>query len=288
MSTALAVVDNPRVNYRDKIETIKQTVAIGATDAQLEMFLTLCERYGLDPFLHEIWFVKGVGVMTGRDGYLKAAMRDQDYDGIVSAAVCEGDSFSMSPIIPTVTHTFGAKRGSVIGAYAVVFHKKRRPAVSYASFGEYNKGGQTWGTYKSAMICKVAEIFSLKRQFGISGLITEEETGPDHQYAEVTAISKDQAIDIPKREYTEAIPGDPLGIAGRQEEKPWRNMGELRTVFTGLKDSLSALNLGATYEGALREFGVEAPETFKDPAKALACYKALQERLLDAEAGSAQ
>ena len=32
-----------------------------------------------------------------------------------------------------------------------------------------------WKTYPSAMICKVAEAFSLKRQFGISGLVTTEE-----------------------------------------------------------------------------------------------------------------
>ncbi|GAC1439069.1 MAG: hypothetical protein NVSMB58_35410 [Terriglobales bacterium] len=165
------------VNYREKIQTIKDTVAKGANDSQLEMFLTICNQYQLDPFLKEIYFVPGVGVMTGRDGYLKVAMRDANYDGIVSAAVCEGDEFEINPVLPEVKHKFGAKRGEVIGAYALVFHKQRRPAVCFAPFSEYRKSSSIWQTYKSAMICKVAEVLALKRQFGINGLVTEEEIG---------------------------------------------------------------------------------------------------------------
>lgn len=164
-------------SFRDKIETIKQTVAKGATDAQLEMFMTLCERYSLDPFLKEIWFVPQAGIITSRDGYLKIAQRDPDFDGIVSATVCDGDHFEMDPMAPTVRHSFGAKRGPIIGAYGVVFHKKRRPALCFASLNEYKKSSGSWSTYTSAMICKVAEVMALKRQFGISGLVTEEEIG---------------------------------------------------------------------------------------------------------------
>lgn len=164
-------------SFRDKIDTIKQTVAKGASDAQLEMFLTLADRYQLDPFLKEIWFTPQIGIITGRDGYLKVAQRDPDYDGIVSAAIREGDHFQMNPVIPEVTHQFGAKRGPVIGAYAISFHKKRRPAVCFADLAEYKKQGGVWSTYTSAMICKVAEVMALKRQFGISGLVSEEEIG---------------------------------------------------------------------------------------------------------------
>lgn len=167
----------PVLRLREKIDTIRQTVAKGASDAQLEMFLTLAERYQLDPFLKEIWFSPQLGIITGRDGYLKIAMRHPDYDGIVSCAVRDGDEFVMEPLLPTVQHKFGTKRGQVIGGYAVVFRKGRRPAVCYADMAEYRKGGEVWGKYQSAMICKVAEVMALKRQFGISGLVTEEEVG---------------------------------------------------------------------------------------------------------------
>lgn len=174
---APAPAAEPVLRLREKIDTIRQTVAKGASDAQLEMFLTLAERYQLDPFLKEIWFSGQIGIITSRDGYLKIAMRHPDYDGIVSAAVRDGDEFVMEPLIPTVQHKFGTKRGAVIGGYAVVFRKGRRPAVCYADMAEYRKSGEVWGKYQSAMICKVAEVMALKRQFGISGLVTEEEAG---------------------------------------------------------------------------------------------------------------
>ena len=173
--TLVETHQEPVLRLREKIDTIRNTVAKGATNAELEMFLTLAERYQLDPFLKEIWFVKDVGVMTGRDGYLKIAMRHPDYDGIVSAAVREGDTFELQPLVPTVKHSFGSKRGQVIGAYAVVYHKSRRPVICYADLVEYQKGGNVWNKYKSAMIQKVAEVMALKRQFAISGLTTEEE-----------------------------------------------------------------------------------------------------------------
>jgi phage recombination protein Bet len=148
---------------KEVIETIKQTVARGATDAQLQMFLVLAGRYNLDPFLREIWCAQIGGqmtVLTSRDGYLKIAQRDPNFDGIVSATVCENDVFEIDPITPQVKHAFGAKRGRIIGAYAACFHKQRRPVVCFAPVEEYRKDTPTWKTYPSAMIVKVAEALS--------------------------------------------------------------------------------------------------------------------------------
>src|SRR5688572_2171797 len=101
MSEAMELtVSEPVMRLRDKIDVIRQTVARGASNAQLELLMSLAERYQLDPFLKEIWYVPEVGIMTGRDGYLKIALRHPGYDGIVSAAVREGDEFVMEPLTP--------------------------------------------------------------------------------------------------------------------------------------------------------------------------------------------
>jgi len=93
-------------------------------------------------------------------------------------AICENDDFGIDAVNNTVTHTFAkGERGKVIGAWAMVFKKGFRPVIAYADYNEYNKGNQIWKTYKSAMCCKVAEVFALKRQFGITGLVTKEEMG---------------------------------------------------------------------------------------------------------------
>lgn len=160
-----------------QIETIKNTVAKGISNSELEMFMHLCQVYGLDPFLKEIFYSANMKtIMTSRDGYLKVAQRDQTFDGIQSMAVCENDEFEIDAVTPTVNHKFGkGDRGKVIGAWAIVHKKGRRAVISYADIREYKKDTSVWKTYESAMICKVAEAFSLKRQFGISGLVTQEE-----------------------------------------------------------------------------------------------------------------
>jgi phage recombination protein Bet len=163
----------------DQIDTIRNTVAKGATDDELAMFMHLANTYGLDPFLKEIFYSSQMNtIITSRDGYLKVAQRDPEFDGIQSMAVCENDDFSIDMVNNVVNHSFGkGDRGSVIGAWAVCYRRGRRPVIAYADYNEYNKNNNIWNTYKSAMCCKVAEVFALKRQFGISGLVTQEEMG---------------------------------------------------------------------------------------------------------------
>ena len=164
---------------REQIQTIKNTVAKGATDSELQMFLHVAETYGLDPFLKEIFYSdKMHTIITSRDGYLKAAQRDPDFLGLQSMAVCENDDFEIDVSSNTVKHSFGkGDRGRVIGAWAICHRTGRHPVISYASYDEYTQNNNIWNKYKSAMCCKVAESFALKRQFGISGLVTQEEIG---------------------------------------------------------------------------------------------------------------
>jgi len=178
---ALVVKDPDKIWTEKQIDTIRNTVAIGANDRELNMYLTIAAKYELDPFLHEIWFTK-IGdrntIITGRDGYLKIANRHPEYNGMISDVVCAGDKFLKDGDI--VKHAYDIQnRGAIIGAYAVVYRKDREhPSYFFAPFREYNKGGRgVWGQYPSAMIIKVAEAMALKRAFSISGLVTEEEIG---------------------------------------------------------------------------------------------------------------
>lgn len=190
LTTQSASLPSVTVNHaalwsREQIDVIKETVAKGATDAQLQMFLALAARYGLDPFAKEIWCVNmggGMTIMASRDGYLKAAQRDPGFQGLKSFVVREGDHFEIDPANDTVAHKFGAKRGAILGAWAMACHEKRPPVIVWSEFSEYNKGNNVWKQYPSAMIQKVAEVMALKRQFGINGLVTQEEIGtPDER-----------------------------------------------------------------------------------------------------------
>lgn len=162
---------------QEQIETIRNTVAKGANENELSMFLHICERYGLDPFLKEIFYSPEMKtIMTSRDGYLKIAQRDNKFRGIKSAAVHENDNFLMNASDGTIEHTFGpTDRGNIVGAWAIVEREEREPVIQFAPFEEYKKNTGVWKNYPTAMICKCAEALALKRQFGITGLVTKEE-----------------------------------------------------------------------------------------------------------------
>ena len=42
----------------EMVETLQNTVAKNSTKSELIMFLSIANKYGLDPFLKEIWFIK--------------------------------------------------------------------------------------------------------------------------------------------------------------------------------------------------------------------------------------
>lgn len=163
----------------EQVETITKTVAKGATRDELSMFLHLSQQYGLDPFAKDIWFIKMGSqqpvIMTSRDGYLKIANRDPDYDGLDSDVVYAKDAFKKTSAGVEHTYSLG-DRGPIVGAYALVYRKSRsRPVYTFAPMKDYCKSNGTWRQYPHAMILKVAEAMALKRAFSISGLVTREE-----------------------------------------------------------------------------------------------------------------
>lgn len=163
----------------DQVDLIKSTVAKGATDDELKLFLHLAQTYGLDPFAKEIWCIKygtkAATIFTSRDGYLKIANGHPAFDGIVGDVVHENDHFQVGNA--SVEHEYKFPRGNIVGAYALVFRKDRsHPSYVFAPFAEYEAANNpTWRNYPSAMILKVAEAMALKRAFSISGLVTREE-----------------------------------------------------------------------------------------------------------------
>ena len=169
------------------LQTIKDTVAQGATDSELYMFLQIASLYGLNPFLKEIWFTKmqgQVAIMTSRDGYLKIAKENPNFIKVQSVPVYENDSFETEMIngeVTNVKHTFNhIDRGHLVGAYAFLKSKNEEENLfCFKDFKEYNKKNSIWTKYSEAMIKKVAENDLLKRFANISGLTTPEEMGTE-------------------------------------------------------------------------------------------------------------
>jgi phage recombination protein Bet len=177
METGLSTIKDFNEN---EIQIIKNTVAKGVTDIELQYFLILAKSLGLNPFNKEIWCYKdgkgNVLIFTGRDGFLVAAQKQSVYGGLRSGYVCANDKvFSMDIPNAKVSHTFDNKaRGAVMGGYAIAFRKGCEPTVEWADFATYNKGYNAWKSHPGAMIVKVAEANALKKAFGLAGVENED------------------------------------------------------------------------------------------------------------------
>lgn len=168
----------------ENINLIKNTVAQGATEDELKVLLYLCKEYNLDPLKKEIYFLKYGGkstILTSRDGYLKIANVNENFDGLESDVVYQGDKLTKkedgSIHIEYGESHIAFDKSKLTGAFCSVFRKDRRKATTvFVSIKDYyKKGALIWEQYINAMILKVAEAMALKRAFAISGLITREE-----------------------------------------------------------------------------------------------------------------
>lgn len=159
-------------------KALKDTVAPNVTDTQLAYFLTVAKAQGLNPWMHEVWCIPMGGrlvIMTSSDGYQKIAKRDPQFDSIQSAEVCEGDHFLIDPVTGDVEHRINpAKRGEILGAYAIITRKDKRRFAKYVSIKEYRGQSEPWRKYTSAMIQKVAKTALCKEWANITGVMAEE------------------------------------------------------------------------------------------------------------------
>ena len=161
---------------REKVDLIKQTVAKGATDLELELFLHACQRTGLDPLMKQIYAIKrwsqadGREVMsfqTGIDGLRLIADRTGKYAGSSDAIFEEKDG---KPILAQVTVL------KIIEGEKCAFTASAR----YEEYVQKNRQMQPtsmWAKMPYLMLAKCAEAQALRKAFPmeLSGLYTNEE-----------------------------------------------------------------------------------------------------------------
>ena len=172
MTTEIATITD---SNRD---LIKRTYCPTATPDEFAMFRAICNRYGLDPFCREAWFVKYGGgpaqIFVGRDGMLAIANRSGQFDGMETTPNFDAD-------------------GNLVSATCAVWRKDMsHPFTKTVYLKEYSTGQSLWKSKPITMLQKVAEAQALRAAFTISGLYCEEEMPEDHaQPAKVEPNSTD-------------------------------------------------------------------------------------------------
>ncbi len=256
---ALAKTSSAPANYTpDQIELIKSTIAVGATDNELSLFLQVCKNHKLDPFTRQIHFVKRGGkgaIQTGIDGFRAIAERTGCYAGNDDAVFDNEEK----PTKATVTVW-----KMVTGV--------RCPFTAAARWSQYcPTGGQDfmWKKMPHVMLGKCAEALALRKAFpeSLSGLYSDDEMAqagkPDME--PVPAPVKAQVIDAaavsaPAQQPAQDKQSDhvhPDGSPVVPDESPHATANQISEIAALCKE------LGGTVQALYKHGGIKGRPTKK-------------------------
>ncbi len=132
-------------------EVIRKYICPGQnpTDSEIGLFLELCQKQNLNPFLKEVYLIKygtsPAQIVVGKEGFLKRANNNPAYEG--HAVSC-----SVGPDGLTAT--------------AKVYKKGfRHPVEVEVDFSEYSSGKNLWKSKPKTMLKKVALCQALREAF---------------------------------------------------------------------------------------------------------------------------
>ena len=185
--TAVSVIDPGAVQVqwsREQVDLMKRTVAQGASDDELRLFLYQAKRMGLDPLAKQVHAIKRwsndqrrevMAIQVGIDGFRLVAERTGKYAGQDGPYWCGKDGVWRDVWIAT-EHPSAAR----VGVHRVGFAAPLYRVALYSEYVQTKKDGsptRMWQTMPAGQLAKCAESLALRAAFPaeLSGIYTSDE-----------------------------------------------------------------------------------------------------------------
>lgn len=207
-------------NLRESTDLVKRTVAKGATDLELELFIRQCERTGLDPFARQIYAVKRWDQQAGQE-----VMQTQvSIDGLRTIAAESGEMAGQDGPYWCGANALWSdvwlQSGDPRAARVIVLRKHGNGVVGrytgvalFDSYCQRKKDGsptRMWAQMAPEMLAKCAEALALRKAFpqSMSGLYTGDEMAQADNRPSDQGKSMETPLEAPE---TLAHPGSATG-----------------------------------------------------------------------------